>query len=72
MSKYLKKLKVAQDGNALPDHIRQEVDGGKCCGMAMLELQKAFDTVDHEILLIKLRAMGFNNLAAKWVSSYLQ
>lgn len=40
--------------------------------MVMLDLQKVFDTVDHEILLIKLRAMGFNNLAVKWVSSYLQ
>ena len=56
----------------LNDHIMKEVDGGKCCSMVMLDLQKAFDTVDHEILLIKLRAMGLNNLAVKWVSSYPQ
>ena len=40
--------------------------------MVILDLQKEFDTVDHDILLIKLRAMGFNNLAVKWFSSYLQ
>lgn len=56
----------------LTDPIRKEVDGGTFCAMVMLDLQNAFDTVDHEILLIKRRAMGFNNLVVKWVFSYLQ
>ena len=37
----------------------------------MLDLQKAFDTVDHGVLLYKLRAMGFSELTVKWVGSYL-
>lgn len=56
----------------LTDYIRQEVDKGNLCGMVMLDLQKAFDTVDHSILLTKLRAIGCNNTAVKWFESYLQ
>lgn len=49
----------------------KEIDSGKYCGMAMLDLQKAFDTVDHQILLYKLKAVGFNKEALKWIQSYL-
>ena len=34
--------------------------------------QKAFDTVNHTILLAKLRALGFNNTSLQWVQSYLE
>jgi hypothetical protein len=35
----------------------------------MLDLQKAFDTVDHEILCNKLKVMGVRS--TKWFQSYL-
>ena len=40
-------------------------------GMVLLDLQKAFDTVDHSILLAKLEAMGLSNDIVKWFQSYL-
>ena len=40
-------------------------------GVVLLDLQKAFDTVDHHILLSKLRAIGADDFAVKWFSSYL-
>ena len=40
--------------------------------MVMLDLQKAFDTVDHAILLTKLKALGFNDMAIRWARSYLE
>lgn len=55
----------------LTDLIKREVDKGNLCGMVMLDLQKAFDTVDHSVLLYKLKAIGFSDLAVKWVGSYL-
>ena len=36
----------------MTDQIRTEIDGGNYCGMVMLDLQRAFDTVHHNILLI--------------------
>ena len=35
----------------LTDYIKGEIDQGKFCGMVMLDLQKAFDTVRHDMLL---------------------
>lgn len=50
---------------------RKGVYTGNVCGMVMSDLQKASDTLDHGILLFKLKATGFSKLAIKWVNSYL-
>ena len=41
------------------------------CGVC-IDLKKAFDTVDHKILLHKLDHYGFRGVINKWFSSYLQ
>ena len=53
----------------LTDHIRTRLSQGNFVGMVLLDLQKAFDTVDHSILCKKLEAMGFD--FTEWFKSYL-
>ena len=55
----------------LTDYVKQEQDKGHYIGMVLLDLQKAFDTVDHRILLKKLEALGLQKSAIDWFQSYL-
>ena len=36
-----------------------------------VDFKKAFDTVNHKILLQKLKSLGITNIALKWVETYL-
>ena len=40
-------------------------------GAVFLDLKKAFDTVNHEVLLSKLSSFNFSTEAIKWTHSYL-
>jgi hypothetical protein len=42
----------------------------KICTIS-LDLYKAFDTVDHNLLILKLLMIGFDLPAIKWFKSYL-
>ena len=55
----------------LTDHIKSKSEEGMMTGMLLLDLQKAFDCVNHKILLHKLEAMGFGKTAISWLQSYL-
>ena len=48
------------------------MDNGFYIGMVVIDLQKAFDIVDHEILLHKLKALGFHDISVLWLESYLK
>ena len=36
--------------------------------VVMLDLQKAFDSINHDILLFKLEALGFKDDVINWIS----
>ena len=55
----------------LADKFRANMDEGLYTGMVLIDLQKAFDTVDYTILTTKLNAIGIDDSAGSWFKSYL-
>ena len=47
------------------------IDNGLLNGVVFIDLTKAFDTSDHEIILRKMSYLGVDQAAIKWFSSYL-
>ena len=40
-------------------------------GIILIDLQNAFDTIDHDVLLKKIYAIGFLKHTVNWFKSYL-
>ena len=53
------------------DRISQEMDAKKIPFSIFLDLSKAFDTLDHNVLLSKLNYYGIKDTALDWFKSYL-
>ena len=58
-------IKIHSDINAI-------LDRGDNAILILLDLSAAFDTVDHRILLDRLKSIGIADLALNWFSSYLR
>ena len=46
-------------------------DSGRLTGAVFLDLSKAFDTVDHNLLLHKLKSVGLSEVTVNWFQSHL-
>ena len=49
----------------------ENIDKGLITGLIFLDLSKAFDTLDHSIMLDKLSSLGMNRSTVQWFRSYL-
>ena len=55
----------------LNDKISKGFDSGLFTGMILIDLQKAFDTIDHEILFEKMSFVSFSKQVIDWFKSFL-
>ena len=53
-------------------YVSECVDAGSLAYGILVDLSKAFDTIDHSLLLKKLSLYGVNGLALSWFRSYLE
>ena len=55
----------------LTNKIASAIDRKEQTAEVFLDLSKAFDTLDHEILFNKLEQFAFRGMALQWIESYL-
>ena len=58
-------------GNALIKELTHNLDSKLKCSMVSLYLSKAFDIIDHNILINKLSYIGIRGVCLKLMKSYL-
>lgn len=47
------------------------LDTDNLVGLVFIDLCKAFDSIDHALLITKLAAYGFDDVSLLWFQSYL-
>ena len=57
---------------SITGNIQTQLDEEKYCAGVFVDLKKAFDTVNHNLLLRKLDYYGIRTIANKWFCSYLK
>ena len=55
----------------LIDYLKHQIDKKHIPLSLFLDLSKAFDTINFDIMLLKLRKLGINNISLNWFESYL-
>ena len=58
-------------GYLFTDHIFRAIDQQQLTAMVLIDLSKAFDSICHSTLLLKLNSLGTSSQALKWFESYL-
>ena len=47
------------------------LDMGQCIGTVLVDLSKVFDSIDHTVLLSKLKSFGIKGMEFNWFTDYL-
>ena len=51
---------------------KEVLDKGKSLDAIFMELSKAFDTLNHDLLIAKLEAYGFSENSLNYIQNYLR
>ena len=70
-SAYLKKHNTQTSLHRVVDDWLSNIDDGLLTGMCSLDIKKCFDTINHEILLKKMKMYGFTSDVLQWFYCYL-
>ena len=54
------------------EKFKKSLDNSRSCGALLTDLSKAFDCLNHNLLIAKLHAYGFDFLSLKYIRSYLK
>ena len=54
------------------ERVTYDIDRGNNTDVAYLDFAKAFDKVPHSRLMVKLKALGFNNQVTSWIEAWLR
>ena len=64
---FLRKYSTQSAITFLTDSIRRNMDAGQLTGAIFVDFRKAFDTIDHKILLDKLQLFGIRDNEHRWI-----
>ena len=53
------------------ENFKEALDKGNSVGAIIKDLSKAFDTLNHDLLIAKLKAYGFSAEFFSYINSYL-
>ena len=56
----------------LNNKIRTKFESGLYTRMILIDLQKAFDTINHKIFINKMEFLGFSKYVVRWVNDIYQ
>ena len=54
------------------NHVHEQLDNKNYVSIVSLDLSKAFDTINHDLLLTKLKNLNLNQNSVEFLKSYLQ
>lgn len=57
---------------AVMEEARKIMDDGGCAVLTLLDLSAAVDTVNHHLLIHRLKEIGVQGMALDWIQSFLQ
>lgn len=69
---YLKGRSTTTALTNLIEYVIDNLEDHKHVSAVLLDYSKEFDCLDHDLILKKISALGFEGLAKEWVTSYLK